>query len=325
MNHKILVADDSLTVRNLAESLLRKHGYEILFADDGAKALEVAKANKPDLILLDDSLSVLSGGQVCRELKQNGSLKDIPVIMLLSEDEIEKKQELRLIGADAFITKPFDPREILDQVERLLPKEKTPPSEDERKTTKDLREEDKKSDEKKTQKTVPAMREKKSEDILDIVETSDLMESLEPLDSDEKKAHGFEWFMSELKKETREDQKANSHPEKKPILSEQKISDGKADLKKESKIYEIDEHERGYEDFLKELKQEVEEPDKEKSTAVKPSLVKGISRSEFDQLFSDLKEKISERVAKEVAEKITPEFLERIIREGMAKLGKDSS
>jgi len=328
MNHKILVADDSPTVRNVTEPLLRKHGYEVLFADDGAKALEIAKANKPDLIFLDDALSILNGEEVCKELKQNGSLKDIPVVMLLSKDEREKKQELRLIGADAFITKPFNPREILDHVERLLEKEKAFPSEDKRKTTDDLPpEEDQKLDEKETQQTAPSGGEKKSEDILDIVETSDLMESFEPSaqTSGGKVIHGFDWFMSELKKEAAKDEKAKSHPKEKSILSEEKISGKQADLREESKIYEIDEHEKGFEDFLKELKQEVEEVDKEKSTLVKPSAREEISQSRFDPLFSDLRERISERVAKEVAKKITPEFLEKIIREEMAKLGKDSS
>jgi len=326
MNHKILVADDSPTVRNVTESLLRKHGYEVLFADGGAEALSVAKASKPDIIFLDDALSILNGGQVCKELKQNKSLKDVPVVMLLSKDETDKERELKQIGADAFIVKPFNPREILDHVGRLLEKEKTFPSEDKRKATQDLpAQKDNTSYEKETQKTAPPVQKDKAGDILDIIETSDLVESFEPSASDGELAHGFEWFLSELKKETVEDKKTNSHPEKKPIFSEQKIPRRETDHKKESKIYEIDEHEKGFEDFLKELKQEVEESEKEKSTAVKPSVVKKISGAEFNQLFSDLKEKISERVAKEVAEKITPEFLKKIIREEMAKFGKDSS
>lgn len=327
MNYKILVADDSPTVRNVTESLLRKHGYEVLLADDGAKALGVAKANKPDLIFLNDSMSILNGEQVLRELKQNKSLKDVPVVMLLSGDKTDKEQKLKQIGADAFITKPFNPGDILDHVGRLLETEKTSPfhrilrTEDERKATKDLPPgEDQKSDEKETQKTAPSVQKEKSEDILDIVATSDLVEGFESSASDEEKAHGFDWFMSELKRETQEDEKANSHPEKKPILSEEKISGKQADLREENKIYEIDEHEKGFEDFLKELKQEVEETDKVKSSATNE-----FSQSGFDKLFSDLKEKISERVAKEVTKKISPEFLEKIIREEMAKLVKDSS
>jgi twitching motility two-component system response regulator PilG len=210
MNHKILVADNSPTVRNIAESLLRKHGYEVLLADDGVKALKVAKANQPDLIFLDDSLAILNGGQIYKELKQNKNLKDVPVVMLLSGDEIERKKELRLIGADVFITKPFNPREILDHVERLLGREKTFPSEDERKLTEDLpTQEDDTLDEKETQKTAPSVQKEKSEDILDIVATSDLVESFEPSASDEERAHGFDWFMSELKRETQKDKKAD--------------------------------------------------------------------------------------------------------------------
>ncbi|MCK4404235.1 MAG: response regulator [candidate division Zixibacteria bacterium] len=331
MNYKILVADDSPTVRNVAESLLKKHGYEVLLADDGARALEVAKANKPDLIFLNDSMSILNGEQVLRELKQNKNLKDVPVVMLLSRDEIDKEQKLKQIGTDAFITKPFNPREILDHVERLLEKEKTFPfhrilrTEDKQKLTQDLSPgEDEKSDEEETQKPVSPDGEKKSEDILDIVETSDFMESLESSTSDGELAHGFDWFMSELKRETQEDEKANSHPEKKSILSEQKSSDKKPDYKKESKIYEIDEHQKGYEDFLKDLKRELEETDKEKSTQLNPSVTEEISRSQSDPLFSDLRERISQRLAKEVAKKISPEFLEKVIRDEMAKLGKDS-
>jgi hypothetical protein len=73
------------------------------------------------------------------------------------------------------------------------------------------------------------------------------------------------------------------------------------------------------------LKQEVEEQDKEKSTLVKPSATEEVSRSQFAPLFLDLKERISERIAQEVAKKISPEFLEKVIREEMAKLRKDSS
>jgi len=326
MNHTILVADDSPTIRNVAESLLRKHGYEVILADDGAEALGIAKTHKPDLMFLGDSMSIMNGEQVCREIRQDKNLKDIPVIMLLSGDEIVKKQELKQIGADAFITKPFNPKEILDHAERLLQKEKTFPSDDERETIKDLPPgEDEKSDKKETEKAAPPKEKKESEDILDIVETSDLMESLEALNqtSDGEVAHGFDWFMTELKKETlKKDKKADSRPEEKPSPSEQEILDEKTDHKKESKIYEIDEHEKGYEDFLRDLKRELEETDKEKSTLVRPSATEDISRSGFDQLFSDLKERISERIAQEVAEKITPEFLEKIIRDEMAKLGK---
>jgi len=323
MSHKILVADGSPTVRNVAESLLRKRGYEVILVDDGAKALSIAKTDKPDFIFLDNSMSVLNGDQVLRELKQNRKLKNVPVIMLLSEDEMERKQELKQVGVDAFIIKPFNPKDILDHVKGLLEKETSLPPEDEIKATEKLPfGEDEKSEEKETEKTAPPKGKKKSEDTLNIVETSELMESFEASDqaSDEEEAHGFDWFMYELKKETPKHEKADTHLERKPIVSEQEIPDKKTDQKQESKIYKIDEHEKGYEDFLKDLKRELKEPDKEKSILVKPPATEEVSRSGFDHLISDLKEKISERVAQEVAKKITPEFLENIIREEIAKL-----
>ena len=328
MNHKILVADDSPTVRNVTESLLRKHGYRVLFADDGAKALRIAKTEKPDLIFLDDSLSVVNGVQVCKELKQNKSLKDVPVVMLLSRDEADKAQELKQIGVDVFLTKPFNPKEILDHVGKLLEKEKTLPSDDEQKPTGDPPpEKDNASDEKNTQETAPSIQKEKSEDVLDVVETSDLMEDFDSSApaSEGEMAHGFSWFLSELRKESQKDGKEGSPLEEQKTLLERKTPDQEIDHKKKSKIYEIDEHQKGYEDFLNEIKQEVEESDKEKSTPAQPSATAENTRSGFDQLFSDLKEKISRRIAQEVAKKISPEFLEKIIREEMAKLGKESS
>ena len=308
-NLKILVADSSPTIRNIIESLLRKHGYEVFLAEDGAKALGIAKLDKPNLILLDNSLPVLSGEQVCQELKQSMSLKDMPVIMLLSKDEIKKEQELRLIGADAFIVKPFSPKEILEQVKNLLLKKEASPSGEIGGTVKDLltlppagssTEKADASEEKVDQKTVPPINNKKIDERLDIIEPSDLMENFElSIPASEQGAiHGFQWFLSELQKETQEDEKTDSHPQKKPILSEKKIPEKSAG------------------------------PiawDGEKSPLLKHSGGEKISQSEFDQLFSDLKERLSKKIAQEVAKKITPEFLEKIIREEMAKLVKHVS
>lgn len=320
MPKKILVADDSPTVRNVMESLLRKHGYEVFFAEDGAKTLEVAKAQKPDLIFLDDSLSIVNANQVCEKLKQSESLKDIPVVIYLPVDEKEREQELRRVGADAFISKPFNPKDILDYVKSVFRPEKIFSSEDEQKATEDLPpREDNALPKKETQKASSSIQKEKSKDILNIVETSDLLEEIDPSASGERMVHGFDWFMSELKKEAKGEKKS-SHPAKKPIISGKEPGH-----KKESKIYKIDEDQRGFEDFLKELKQEVEETGAERSTPAKPAISEEINRPEFDQLFSDLKEKISERIAEEVAKKISPEFLERIIREEMSKISKDSS
>jgi DNA-binding response OmpR family regulator len=313
-NYKILVADSSPTIRNIIESLLRKHGYEVLLAEDGAKALEIARLDKPNLILLDNSLPVLSGEQMCKELKQSMSLKDMPVIMLLSKDEIKKEQELKLIGADAFMVKPFSPKEILEQVKNLLLKKEKSPSGEIGGADKDFlapppagfpTEKADASEEKVTQKTAPHIKDKKADDRLDIIEASDLMENFElSTPASEESVHGFQWFLSELQKDTHEDEKTDILPQKKPVSSEKKILDKSAGPIKWNG---------------------------EKSPFLKHSTSEKISsklspadRSEFDQLFSDLKEKISEKIAQEVSKKISREFLEKIIKEEMSKLRKES-
>jgi DNA-binding response OmpR family regulator len=313
-NHKILVADSSPTIRSIIESLLRKHGYEVFLAEDGAKALEIARHDKPDLILLDNFMPGMNGEQVCKALKQSMSLKDIPVIMLLSKDEIKMESELRLIGADAFIVKPFSPKEILEQIKNLLLKKETSPSGEIGGAGKDLlapppsglrTEKADASEEKVTQKPLPPINNKKADDRLDIIEPSDLMENFElSIPASEEAVHGFQWFLSELQKETHEDEKTDTLQQKKSILSEKKIpgkSAGPIKLNGEKSP------------FLKH------------STSEKiSSKLSSADRSEFDQLFSDLKERISEKIAQEVAKKISPEFLEKLIREEMSKLRKES-
>ncbi|MFH1336728.1 MAG: response regulator, partial [Candidatus Zixiibacteriota bacterium] len=107
MPGKILIADGSPTIRNVAESLLNKHGYEVFLADDGLKALGVLKLEKPDVLFLDYSLPVLNGEQVLSEFKQSQDLKPAYVIMLLDKENEKRRRELESQGVDAFIVKPF--------------------------------------------------------------------------------------------------------------------------------------------------------------------------------------------------------------------------
>jgi DNA-binding response OmpR family regulator len=218
MGKKVLVADDSPTVRKVMESLLKKQGYEVLCAEDGASALNLAKINKPDLIFLDDSLPILDGLSVCEELKRNDQLKDIPVIMLLDKPWTER--ESRGVRANAFMVKPLNPKDILENVEKFLKKgnahlkaqdsslrDKKESRHEGKKSKNELVSGDHKSSIEKTE-TSPALskKEKKTDESLDIIETSDFLESLQSPSSDSgaKEPHGFEWFMWELKKETQE-------------------------------------------------------------------------------------------------------------------------
>jgi CheY-like chemotaxis protein len=328
MSQKILVADESPTVRNVAESLLKKHGYRVLLASDGARALEVARRDKPELIFLDDSLSAPGGEETWSVLRQETGLEDILLVMLLSGDKMDRQPELKEIGADGFISKPFNPREILDHAERLLRKEKTPPSEEGLETGKgSTPAEDRASDREEPRRDVPSADGGKANGGLNIVETSDFMEELGPgaPGAEEEPAHGFDWFMYELKKEARTNDAAASPVNEKPSPIRDESPDEEAKPWEEIETDEIDEQEKSFEDFVRDLKQEVEQPRDEEVASSRPSAVTVVDRPQLDQLISHLKKRIPEKVAQEIARKLTPEFLEKIIREEMAKLGKDST
>ena len=116
-NDKILIVEDD---RNLLDSLrynLRKEGYSVVTAVDGAEALEVARREKPDLIILDIMLPKLSGFEVCRILRKEMST---PILMLTAKDEeIDKVVGLE-IGADDYMTKPFSMRELIARIRAML-------------------------------------------------------------------------------------------------------------------------------------------------------------------------------------------------------------
>ena len=120
-NSKILVVEDD---RNLLDTLkynFRKEGYNVVAAVDGAEALDVARREKPDIIILDIMLPKLSGFEVCRILRKE---TNIPILMLTAKtDEVDKIVGLE-IGADDYMTKPFSMRELLARVGAMLRRSK---------------------------------------------------------------------------------------------------------------------------------------------------------------------------------------------------------
>ncbi len=117
---KILVAEDSTTVMAIVEHKLKNSGFDVHCAKDGEEALEKAQKVKPDLILLDVIMPVIDGFQVLKKLKQDESLRDIPVIFLTSkgmEADMVKGFEY---GAIDYIVKPFSPDVLLARVTRAL-------------------------------------------------------------------------------------------------------------------------------------------------------------------------------------------------------------
>ncbi|PKM81648.1 MAG: DNA-binding response regulator [Firmicutes bacterium HGW-Firmicutes-14] len=116
----ILVVDDESHIVELVRFNLEKGGYRVIEANDGISACNLAKQEKPDLIILDVMLPGMDGLEVCRMIQKDAETSDIPIIMLTARsEEIDKILGLE-IGADDYITKPFSPRELLARVKARL-------------------------------------------------------------------------------------------------------------------------------------------------------------------------------------------------------------
>jgi len=119
---KILVVDDEIQLIELVQIRLEADGYEVITANDGEEGLEKAKSEKPDLILLDVMMPKMDGYQACSLLKNDEQTKNIPVILFTGKAQEDFEDVGKKAGADAFITKPFDPPELLAKIEELLKK-----------------------------------------------------------------------------------------------------------------------------------------------------------------------------------------------------------
>lgn len=122
-NPKVLVVDDEPDVVSLIERTLRADGFDVLKAYDGIGALDVIMTEKPDLILLDIMMPMMSGYEVCAQIKSNPQTKDIPVVCLSSAHTADARAQSLKSGAAELITKPFFPNELLAQIRRHLPAE----------------------------------------------------------------------------------------------------------------------------------------------------------------------------------------------------------
>jgi twitching motility two-component system response regulator PilG len=117
---KILVVDDSATVRKLISSKLEKSGHEVLSAVDGVDALELIKEFIPDLILLDIMMPQMDGYQVCKLIRSNEATKDVPIVMISGKDGFFDKVRGRMAGTTGYITKPFGPETLMKAVETYI-------------------------------------------------------------------------------------------------------------------------------------------------------------------------------------------------------------
>lgn len=120
MAKRVLVCDDEPYIVESVSYVVKKAGFEVLAAEDGDAALELARRERPDLIFLDIMMPGPSGDEVCRRLKQDPATKGIYIVILTARGQEEDERRALAMGADEFMTKPFSPRKLRDRLERIL-------------------------------------------------------------------------------------------------------------------------------------------------------------------------------------------------------------
>ena len=113
---KVMVIDDSKTIRRTAETLLKREGCEVVTANDGFEALAKIADQHPNIIFVDIMMPRLDGYQTCALIKNNQVFKTTPVIMLSSKDGLFDKARGRIVGSEQYLTKPFTREELLDAI-----------------------------------------------------------------------------------------------------------------------------------------------------------------------------------------------------------------
>ncbi|MDH6591382.1 twitching motility two-component system response regulator PilG [Variovorax sp. TBS-050B] len=117
--YKVLVIDDSNTIRRSAEIFLKQGGHEVLLAEDGFDALSKVNDHKPHLIFCDILMPRLDGYQTCAIIKRNARFSNVPVVMLSSKDGVFDKARGRMVGSQDYLTKPFTKDQLLQAVQQF--------------------------------------------------------------------------------------------------------------------------------------------------------------------------------------------------------------
>ncbi len=120
LNVKVMVIDDSKTIRRSAETLLKKAGCEVITAVDGFEALAKITEHRPDIIFVDIMMPRLDGYQTCALIKNNTAFKATPVIMLSSKDSIFDRAKGRIVGSERYLTKPFSREDLIGAIKNYV-------------------------------------------------------------------------------------------------------------------------------------------------------------------------------------------------------------
>jgi DNA-binding response OmpR family regulator len=120
MTHKILIADDEPNIVISLEYLMKRQGFDVSVARDGQEALDISEVNVPDLILLDVMMPRKTGFEVCQAMRANPLFADVRILMLTAKGRDTDIVKGLALGANAYMTKPFSTRELVDKVRELL-------------------------------------------------------------------------------------------------------------------------------------------------------------------------------------------------------------
>ncbi|MEJ2316125.1 MAG: response regulator [Gammaproteobacteria bacterium] len=118
---KVMVVDDSKTIRHTAEAMLAKAGCNVVTVSNGFEALSAVVEHKPDLIFMDVMMPRLDGYKACVLIKHNEEFRDTPIVMLSSKDGLFDKARGRIVGSECYLTKPFTRDELLEAVSMHRP------------------------------------------------------------------------------------------------------------------------------------------------------------------------------------------------------------
>lgn len=121
MTRRVLVVEDREDNRQILRDLLGSVGYDVVEAHNGEAAIDAAKAHRPDLILMDIQLPLLDGYEATRRLKADVDLKSIPIIAVTSYALSGDELKARAAGCDAYVAKPYSPRELVAKIKEFLP------------------------------------------------------------------------------------------------------------------------------------------------------------------------------------------------------------
>jgi CheY-like chemotaxis protein len=117
---KVLIVDDEIHIVHVVAIKLRNNGYEVISADNGAEAFDLAMKEKPDIIVTDFQMPIMTGMELVEKLRQHGETKDIPVIVLTARSFAIPQEQQKKLQISGCLSKPFSPKELLGNIEDVL-------------------------------------------------------------------------------------------------------------------------------------------------------------------------------------------------------------